>query len=952
MRYLLASLCLACAVEANAVLVSDTRAPSVGGSAIRIEATPVFDFPVPLTAGTEVVFETRNRSESADPVLHLLGPVSGNGEVREVARDDDGAGDRNARITFTPAASGMYILLLRATWNGRDGTTDLYRDGRLFWGPLPVGGAFQRMENVRAREVLTTVPLPRGPLEHTLYVLDARGGMVERHVAGASRSAVRRAKSARNVEIAMVASAWPNIGGPLSLIRNDVALSGHDADRDGVGTELEKHIGTCSSLVGPAMNFECSRATDARDTDGDGLSDAVEIFGKIDAAPYQLLPRWGSDPRHKDVFLEVDFMARSRDENSFPMSPVVARQVAEAYGDPETDPVLRLLHAQMLGNPDLEPGIRLHFDIGLSPRPDDSDANQTLYGDWGGHNRVPPVCNADDCDGANAGAVWRQQMHAHRHGLFHYVLGFPSDAGSAPPHVVAAPIPVNNVTNMAHELGHTLGLGHNGPYDVDPIDTNCKPTYPSLMNYAYQTRGWRRFADGYGRPVLNNTRLNERNAVASPLGRNGAAYLDELRDLFGYVVDPVEGHVDWNRDGVFSAARVRAYANENGGGCEFTKYNMVQIPMRSRRAPAVARAGNMTAMFYIGTDAKIGFHYTLDSLACPAPAVYGCGTTPIQRFISENWNHDIEAFDVHRIVENGSRRFLIVYRTTDNELFEVALTTGLATGTPRRITTIAVPIDEFSLAGSDDTVYLAYKGFGGAPMFKVRTRGTWSEDELVRSADGALLPRMPAGSSPALLEATVAGEHTLFAVFPAAEGRIRLFTYDFAAHRWTRSPWTLMTRGTNACAPEPGEETSVGKPALAWTPMPPDSPLPGRLHLFYLGRCEVRRDVVRSRILTGIRNAAGGVDMRMGFPTDHQNSWYEGYGIDLLFEEGIDSNLRALISRKKGDGPEWAELRPKADGIVDFELRNWSDWEVMAVDVCRTLVRPGVDAIRCQAWRW
>src|SRR5688572_18763284 len=44
MRDLLASLCLACAVEANAVLVSDTRAPSVGGSGIRIEATPVFDF--------------------------------------------------------------------------------------------------------------------------------------------------------------------------------------------------------------------------------------------------------------------------------------------------------------------------------------------------------------------------------------------------------------------------------------------------------------------------------------------------------------------------------------------------------------------------------------------------------------------------------------------------------------------------------------------------------------------------------------------------------------------------------------------------------------------------------------------------------------------------------------------------------------------------------------------
>jgi hypothetical protein len=112
------------------------------------------------------------------------------------------------------------------------------------------------------------------------------------------------------------------------------------------------------------------------------------------------------------------------------------------------------------------------------------------------------------------------------------------------------------------------------------------------------------------------------------------------------------------------------------------------------------------------------------------------------------------------------------------------------------------------LAGDQTTVYLAYKGLGGFPMLKVRTSGVWAEDELVRDTTGTLLPRVAAGSSPALLEASVAGVRTLFAVFPGDEGRLRLFTFDRTLRQWARSRWPLT------------EETSLGKPALAWVPLP------------------------------------------------------------------------------------------------------------------------------------
>jgi hypothetical protein len=102
--------------------------------------------------------------------------------------------------------------------------------------------------------------------------------------------------------------------------------------------------------------------------------------------------------------------------------------------------------------------------------------------------------------------------------------------------------------------------------------------------------------------------------------------------------------------------------------------------------------------------------------------------------------------------------------------------------------------------------------------------------------------------------------------------------------------------------------------------------------------------------------ATGGLDIRVGLASDHQNSWYYAYGIDLLFEARVDSNLRALVARKElndgNDSPMQMELRPKADGIIDFNLRNRSDWEVLRVDLCRTLVAAGSESIRCPAWAW
>ena len=89
----------------------------------------------------------------------------------------------------------------------------------------------------------------------------------------------------------------------------------------------------------------------------------------------------------------------------------------------------------------------------------------------------------------------------------------------------------------------------------------------------------------------------------------------------------------------------------------------------------------------------------------------------------------------------------------------------------------------------------------------------------------------------------------------------------------------------------------------------------------------------------------------------YDNDWAYSYGIDLLYDPQVDDNLRAAWTYSDGfgkpDDPHKRRVRfdPKADGITDYEYRDYSDWGTMHGGICAPLQaeRASAEQVRCPA---
>lgn len=318
--------------------------------------------------------------------------------------------------------------------------------------------------------------------------------------------------------------------GTVRLTRDDDVVWS-DADGDGLGAGLEQVLLTSASNP---------------DTDGDGISDGTEVMGLDDI--YGRYPFYGASPTQRDLFLEDDW------RKCVPGAPLDGPCV-DATGSVNVD-LYRWGPAQVaiMVAKFTDANIRVHVDNGISP----PVGTTTDYGNWGG---------ATGINGSNPPEAYEycEYVSAARSG-FHGLFSSDGDRGVSGVRARCF-LSGQDASAGSHEFGHALGLDHHGKRVTTPL--NCKPNYPSLMNYAYDNGGSdrvnarfshaTRMTTSAGIPVtLNPSLLIESDGVGP--------YTTDKHDLLAtkpFALDLTPQGVDWDRDGLISSVPTRAAISWN-----------------------------------------------------------------------------------------------------------------------------------------------------------------------------------------------------------------------------------------------------------------------------------------------------------------------------------------------------------------------------------------------------
>jgi hypothetical protein len=882
-----------------------------------VDAWPVSRLPIRVAGHAWVELETRNLDTGVVPALHLWDPTNGS----EVAHDIGLVWPRRgARIRYrNPHAEvRSYELLVRGRNAKSRGRVDLFRDGRLIARRAWAGGTLLVLASGPGLEY-RVASTPDGPRAASLWALDADSRLVamDEHSGPTGLPRLRSSSAVASVLLAVDAER----SGRFDVYANDP----DDRDGDGLGEKLERALGTCDEPDDPGCGGSALAAyyrsipTGTRDTDRDGLSDADELFGV--RAPELDLPRFGADPRHKDVFVEVDHHA-ALDTVGFSEQELARIAALFAKGS-----------ARDLRNPDGQPGIRLHLDVGFAPR---DSAHRTLLGDFGGSGL------------AREGEYRAARQHdftPSRAGYFRYALSTRSGRGQATRDAFTVNRDLQRVTIFAHELGHTLGLSHHGHDAWGRV--NCKPNYYSIMNYLYQNRYEIGFSQQASR-ALNPASVIERAALAPR--EPGAALRDPPLEL-----DVTGRNVDWNRDGIISDEPVRAgllWATYKS--CAAAEHGLVTLAERGVGAATPVLVKSSQHLHALWLDETGQLQWRKRRLAgldlhgsCATGAAPGCDWTP---------PHAQEGFAALRHIAGlmlADDRLALACVRHDGTLHLAELQTERAAVTVMSnlelpgLRTEHVPslawltVDE-RFYGVRRMLALVFRASGDeGALWQVGAIGPAGPFVVRRLLDGARRPVVSArGPGMATL-----GTGESCGVFPDADAFMRFYCYAPADDVWI----DLSQRAFHAgLGPQTG-----GSVGLAFHPYRSAAGLAvdgdstrGALYLSFtepessLAHYPDNPHLLMSEWLNVRHGAFEQISLRWrGSMITEWTNLAPGTSVALYEDAGL-ANLQALMAvRIEATHTTRLDLLPFADGVFDETLASGNDFEVMERGIC-TGLRP------------
>jgi hypothetical protein len=801
---------------------------------------------------------------------------------------------RSAQLRYRNphAQRRSYQLLVHAQRSVAGAQVDIDRDGKPWLTRLPLGGVRVNMQSGQGY-THSVAAVPGGGRSARLLALNAQGRLV---AVDDNSGATHLPQLAGRDDIAALVLGADQVPGVFNLYANDHT---DDRDGDGLGRKLERALGTCDSPAQRGCNrtrlLDYYRQIGTRDSDRDGLDDRAEVLGA--SAEGLDFPRYGADPRHKDVFVEIDHHARLADVG---------------FSEPELAEVAALFRtgsAHSLRNPDGRPGVSLHFDAGFEPT---DPAHVTLFGQYGGSGRAanPEYRSARAHDFTPA-----------RSGYFRYAFSTKRGRGQAHGDAFTVNRDLTRVTIFAHELGHTLGLAHHGHDTWGRV--NCKPNYMSIMNYLYQNR----YEVGFSRSpasVLN---------PASVLERKAATHLNRtfLRDP-PLEFDVVGDDIDWNRNGVIDAEYVRA-------GLTWGTYKSCGA---AALAQATLASGDLAATTPVLLSHDSGLYALwLDQ---QGHVVWRRGTLENAQYAwseaAQIPGRDGVLHMTATLLPDGSAALACVRKDHALELWHLRLTAqGLqlvaASVVPavlsERTPSIAVLTVDPAFYGTAQLLVIAVLSADAEPTVLQVSAASPSGPFSVRPWSGLPLTAAVPPSIATLPTGETCG------VVPDREGYLRFHCYDVHADTWrdvserafevglgphTDGPVALAFHAhTNAVGTNTA--SSCGALYVSYTEPPvPSVPHPENPH-FLVSEC-----------LSPTRRAADHIALRWrGTVIDEWTTLVPGSGVALA--ETRDSGLAALlVIRDDAHGGARVEFLPHADAEFDAELGAGDDFAVMERGIC------------------